>query len=112
MLGKKPLRFQYNKQFVEKLAKEDFPDDENVFMNIKYDQGVYMGYAPKGYVGHTGADPGTVTFMFFNTKTGRGFTFITNRIIWTEFEDALNDLWEIIKVLETATLGDKTAKQG
>jgi hypothetical protein len=62
-----------------------------------------MGIAPNGYIGHTGADPGTVTFMFFNCKTDRGFTFITNRLIWWEFEDALKDLWSIIDILEACT---------
>ena len=32
-----------------------------------------MGLTPKGYIGHTGGDPGIATFMFFKpgSKTGK-----------------------------------------
>ncbi|MGM0582149.1 MAG: serine hydrolase domain-containing protein [Bacteroidota bacterium] len=93
----------FNKSFAEKFFEESFPEDENPFMNIKYDKGVYMGIAPKGYIGHTGSDPGTTSFMFFNKNTNQGFIFITNTMIWWEFEGALKDLWTIMDFLEQQT---------
>ena len=93
----------FNRSFADKFSEAAFPEDQNPFMNIKYDKGIFMGIAPKGYIGHTGADPGTISFMFFNKKTNTGFTFITNRTIWWEFEDALKDLWTIMDILEQHT---------
>lgn len=93
----------FNKSFADKFSKESFPEDENVFMNIKYDKGVYMGIAPKGYIGHTGSDPGTTTFMFFNKYTNKGFALIINRTIWWQYEEALKDLWRIMDILEHQT---------
>lgn len=103
LLSKESYSALFNKNFFDEFSKESFPDDENPFMNIKYDEGVFMGLAPKGYVGHTGADPGTITFMFFNKHTNKGFVFITNRTIWWEFENALKDLWSIMDILEQHT---------
>ncbi|WKK74712.2 serine hydrolase domain-containing protein [Marivirga salinae] len=93
----------FNKSFADKFSKESFPEDENVFMNIKYDKGVYMGIAPQGYIGHTGSDPGTTTFMFFNKNTNKGFALIINRTIWWQYEEALKDLWTIMDILEHQT---------
>lgn len=103
LLSKESYSALFNKNFFDEFSKESFPGDENPFMNIKYDEGVFMGLAPKGYVGHTGADPGTITFMFFNKHTNKGFVFITNRTIWWEFENALKDLWSIMDILEQHT---------
>ena len=103
LLSKESYHTLFNTKLAKESAQEQFPDSENVFMNIRYDQGIFMGMAPKGYLGHTGADPGTVTFLFFNLQTGRGFTFMTNRIIWTGFDEALADLWDILKILENET---------
>ncbi len=103
LLSKKSYSTLFNKSFADKFSKEHFPEDENTFMNIKYNKGVYMGLAPKGYLGHTGSDPGTTTFMFFNKNTNQGFIFITNRTIWWQFESALKDLWTIIDILEQQT---------
>jgi CubicO group peptidase (beta-lactamase class C family) len=93
----------FNTTYAIEISKEAFPEEENPFMNIMYDKGIFMGIAPEGFIGHTGADPGVVSFMFFNRETGRGFTFVTNRTIWYGFDDALNDLWDIIDLLEKAT---------
>jgi CubicO group peptidase (beta-lactamase class C family) len=40
--------------------------------NDEYNMGVFMGITPKGYIGHTGGDPGITTLMFFDPieKTG------------------------------------------
>lgn len=64
----------YQELFKEQLQAKNLPDrdDENDF-DDEYNTGIFMGFTPKGYVGHTGGDPGIATFMFFDpaTKTGR-----------------------------------------
>ncbi|WP_338766471.1 serine hydrolase domain-containing protein [Bernardetia sp. ABR2-2B] len=99
LLSKNSYATLFNTPFIKEIAKQDF-GDMNPFMNIKYDEGVFMGVAPKNFVGHTGSDPGIVTFLFFNSKTNCGFTFRTNRSIGAVYEETLNDLWSILKVLE------------
>ncbi len=93
----------YDKNFVEVFSNEPFPDEEIPFLQVRYDKGIYMGLAPNGYIGHTGADPGTVSFMFFNKDSNKGFVFITNRLIWWEFEDALNDLMSNLNIMKEQT---------
>jgi CubicO group peptidase (beta-lactamase class C family) len=107
LLSEKSYNELFNPEFSNEYSEETFPENENIFTKIKYDKGVFMGIAPKGFIGHTGADPGTVTFMFFNAKTNLGFVFITNRLIWWQFEDALNDLWAIIDIMATYTSNKK-----
>ena len=111
ILSKTSYTELFNQAFVLSYANEKFEENENIFMKIKYDKAIFMGIAPNGYIGHTGADPGTVTFMFFNAKTNLGFVFITNRLIWWQFEDALNNLWAIIDIMDTYA-SEKNKKTG
>ena len=96
----------YRELFKEQLAAENFMerDEENAF-DDEYNTGIFMGFTPGDYIGHTGGDPGIATFMFFDPKTQTGRilminTSIVNRegvdefyAIWNtlgEYEDRLN----------------------
>ncbi len=67
-------RESYQELFREQLSAEHLPDrsDEDPY-DDEYNTGIFMGFTPKGFIGHTGGDPGIATFMFFDpsTKTGR-----------------------------------------
>ncbi len=64
----------YQELFKEQLTSDNFEDrDTDRPYDDEYNSGIFMGYSPIGYIGHTGGDPGVSTFMFFNpeTKIGR-----------------------------------------
>ena len=69
-------------------------------MQLSYDSGIFMGHAPKNYYGHTGADPGLVSLMLFNSETKIGRILIANTDIQGENEHALNQLFAIWNKLE------------
>ena len=72
----------------------------NPIMQLSYDSGIFMGHAPKNYYGHTGADPGLVSLMLFNSETKIGRILIANTDIQGENEHALNQLFAIWNKLE------------
>lgn len=51
--------------------------------NESYNVGILMGFGYTGYIGHTSGDPGTVSMLFFDPKTGLGRIMILN----TNFSD-------------------------
>lgn len=69
----------YNELFKEQLTAESFPDrdDEDAY-DDEYNTGIFMGFTPKGYIGHTGGDPGIATFMFFKPKSKTGKIIMIN----------------------------------
>ena len=67
-------RESYQEIFREQLGAENLPErDEEDPFDDEYNTGIFMGFTPKGFIGHTGGDPGIATYMFFDpsTKTGR-----------------------------------------
>ncbi len=64
----------YGELFAEQLSAEQLPgrSTESAY-DDEYNSGIFMGFTPGGFVGHTGGDPGVATYMFFNpaTKVGR-----------------------------------------
>lgn len=65
----------YQELFREQLDAHHFLDrnDDDDDYDEEYNSGIFMGFTPKGYIGHTGGDPGIATFMFFKPtiKTGK-----------------------------------------
>lgn len=64
----------YQELFREQLGAENLPErSEEDDYDDEYNTGIFMGFTPRAFIGHTGGDPGIATFMFFNpsTKTGR-----------------------------------------
>ncbi|MEM9023546.1 MAG: serine hydrolase domain-containing protein [Bacteroidota bacterium] len=69
----------YQELFREQLTLEHIPwrSDEDDY-NDEYNSGIFMGFTPKGHVGHTGGDPGIAAFMFFNPETKTGSFLMIN----------------------------------
>lgn len=64
----------------------DIFDDHNI--------GIFMSYGAEGYVGHAGGDPGTLSLLYFDPKTGLGRYMIVN----TDLEDNVRffQVWEML----------------
>ncbi len=75
--------------FSDRNTKNDFDDEFN--------SGIFMGFTPINYIGHTGSDPGVVTFLFFDPNTQIGRILLVN----TELSDqkAKQEFQMIWKVL-------------
>ncbi|WP_025663818.1 serine hydrolase domain-containing protein [Aquimarina megaterium] len=75
----------YTELFKEQLSSKNLPNrnTKNPY-NEEYNSGLFMGITPVGYIGHTGSDPGTETYMFFNSKTGTGKILVINTAIVTK----------------------------
>ena len=69
----------YRDYFRPQLAAGNFEDrnERNPFSE-SYNVGVFMGFGYTGYIGHTGGDPGVVTLLFFDPKTGIGRLLMVN----------------------------------
>ncbi len=69
----------YEAIFTPYLSAENFeerdPDDP---YNDEFNSGLFMGFSAKGYIGHTGGDPGVSSFMYFNTKNKIGRILMIN----------------------------------
>ncbi|MEM9687305.1 MAG: serine hydrolase domain-containing protein, partial [Bacteroidota bacterium] len=93
----------YKELFSEQLQPENFPerDEENAY-NDEYNTGIFMGFTPKGYIGHTGGDPGIGTYMFFNPKTKLGKILVINTsIINAEGVKEFFSVWKTLEEFET-----------
>ncbi|WP_350284510.1 serine hydrolase domain-containing protein [uncultured Croceitalea sp.] len=44
----------------------------------EFNSGIFMGYTPVGYLGHSGSDPGVATFMFFDPELSLGHIIMLN----------------------------------
>jgi CubicO group peptidase (beta-lactamase class C family) len=70
-------------------GEDDFDDE--------YNRGIFIGFTPKGYIGHTGGDPGTIVFMFFNPETRLGRILMINT--WISTEASVENLFAIWNTL-------------
>ena len=93
----------YETLYAKDVAKELFTDIENDVIpeiNTRLDKGIFMALAPKNTIGHTGADPGLVSFMFFNSETGIGRILLVNMTIDNPNQRAGIELFAIWNKLE------------
>ena len=76
-------------QFLERDVEDDYDDE--------YNTGIFMGYSPKGYIGHMGGDPGIASYMFFNptTKTGR-IIMINTTVRNSDGVDQFYAIWDTL----------------
>ena len=68
----------YDELFRQQLTEAHFKERSENAYNDEYNMGIFMGFSAKGYVGHTGGDPGVAAFMFFNPETNLGRILIVN----------------------------------
>ena len=91
-------KISYNEFYKEQLGAENFPDrDDDDPYDDEYNTGIFMGFTPKGYIGHTGGDPGIATFMFFNpeSKTGR-IIMINTSVRGSDGVKEFYDIWNML----------------
>ena len=89
----------YQLLFTEQLNAENLPDrDEENDYDDEYNSGIFMGFTPRGYVGHTGGDPGISTLMFFDPKTKTGKILMINTSIINE--EGFNEFVSIWNTLD------------
>lgn len=69
----------YEIYFAPQLNEKHFTDrnKKNPYSE-SYNVGVFVGYSYKGYIGHTGGDPGVTTMLFFNPEKNIGRILLVN----------------------------------
>ncbi|WP_298500111.1 serine hydrolase [uncultured Algibacter sp.] len=87
----------YKELFKPQLQEKAFQEKEN--KNEGYNTGLFLDLEPAyNVIGHTGGDPGINSFMFFDTKTGRGRILITNTDSQKENSGAVfYEIWNSIE---------------
>lgn len=85
-------RQSYQTMFSPQFSKDHPPEGVNLLHRNK---GIFWNLYTNGTIGHDGDDPGVSSFLFFNTKTGKGGIFLCNKY--------LPDKTQIINVLVQAT---------
>jgi CubicO group peptidase (beta-lactamase class C family) len=88
--------------FTEQLSESHLPGrDEDDAYDDEYNSGIFMGFTPKGYIGHTGGDPGVASFMFFKPETNVGrILTINTRISSQEGVDQFYAIWNTLEKYE------------
>lgn len=75
-------RASYAELFRQQLSTKHFTErNESNPYNESYNVGVFMGFSYTGNVGHTGGDPGVLSILFFDPKTGIGRLMVINTSI-------------------------------
>ncbi|MEL7005642.1 MAG: serine hydrolase domain-containing protein [Bacteroidota bacterium] len=94
----------YHELFKYQLKPENFTEqDEEHPYNDEYNAGIFMGFSAKGYIGHSGGDPGVASLMMFNAESGVGRILFTNTNVNNQAGvDAFWGIWN--------TLGDYSEK--
>ncbi len=88
------------KNFIERDEEDDFDDEFN--------SGIFMGFTPRGYIGHTGGDPGIATYMFFNPRTMIGKILIINTSVRdSEGVEEFYSIWNTLGKFENKLNNEK-----
>lgn len=99
--GKILSEASYKELFTEQLTADNFEERSDNTYNDEYNSGIFMGFSAKGYIGHTGSDPGVATFMFFNPKTQIGKILMVNTDLGKEGVSAFIAVWNTLGEHET-----------
>lgn len=93
----------YQEYFRPQLTAEHFRsrNTQNPY-NDSYNVGIFIGFGPTGYIGHTGGDPGVVSILFFHPESGLGRILLLN----TNFSDktgndAFYGIWNLLETFQT-----------
>ncbi len=101
--GKLLSKESYKQYFTTYLGPKSFIDgrEENNPYSDEYNSGLFIGFSPRGYIGHTGGDPGVSTLMFFDPETGVGRFFMINTDIDDKpGNDAFYAIWDALGTLD------------
>lgn len=92
----------YKELFKQQLTEDNFEDrDTDRPYDDEYNSGIFMGYSPIGYIGHTGGDPGVSTFMFFNPETKIGRLLFINTGLDNEGARQFFAIWDMLEEYES-----------
>jgi len=95
--GKLLSKESYKELFTTYLGPRSFLDGqetENPYSD-EYNSGLFIGFSPEGYIGHTGGDPGISSLMFFDPKTGVGrFLMVNTDSNDKKGNDAFYAIWD------------------
>jgi CubicO group peptidase (beta-lactamase class C family) len=89
----------YKELFSPQLGETNFEGrSRNNPYNEEYNSGIFMGMSYKGYLGHTGGDPGVCSIMFIDpvSKTGR-FLMVNTSFSTKEGNDAFYAIWDAME---------------
>lgn len=93
----------YQELFTKQLLEEQLPENEK-----GHNSGIFMGFSKRG-IGHSGGDPGVLTFMYFNPETEVGKILFCN----TDFEEnqkVIKDFVAIWRTLQRFETGFQNAE--
>lgn len=102
----------YSELFKEQLTAENFleRDDEDPY-DDEYNTGIFMGFSAKGYIGHTGGDPGIATYMFFNPRSKTAKILMINTTVMNSGGvDEFFSIWNALEKYETKLGEDEDSK--
>lgn len=99
--GKILSKEAYQELFTGQLDEDNFVERSENEYNDEYNMGVFMGLSAKGQIGHTGGDPGVVTFMFFNKFNKRGKILFVNTDIDDKGFQEFIEIWRTLIEYET-----------
>ncbi len=91
----------FEELFTPRLTDTHFEKRSTSSFSDEYNMGVFMGFSAKGYVGHTGSDPGIASFMFFNPETKIGKLLIVNTKLKKEGVQQFKDIWKKLQEYES-----------
>jgi len=91
----------YKELFKEQLKANNFTHRETEGFDDEYNTGIFMGFSPNGYVGHTGGDPGVSSYMFFSPKSKLGRIVIINTDIGDEGYKQFAAIWNVLGKYES-----------
>ena len=88
----------YRELFRPQLAAGNFDErNERNPYSESYNVGIFMGFGYTGYIGHTGGDPGVVTLLFFDPKSGIGRLLMLNTSLTGKAsEAAMYKIWNTL----------------
>ncbi|MEX0313774.1 MAG: serine hydrolase domain-containing protein [Allomuricauda sp.] len=85
----------YEALFEQRLKIKEPPKKTTSRYDDEFNSGIFMGYTPVGYVGHSGSDPGIMTLLFFDPKLKLGHILLLNTSVSSS--SAENQLVPIMK---------------
>lgn len=99
--GKILTTASYEELFTPQLAADNFKERNESALSDEYNSGIFMGFSAKGYIGHTGSDPGVATFMFFNPKTQIGKILMVNTDLGRDGIQEFIAVWKTLEEYES-----------
>lgn len=78
------------------VAPQFDPQDPPVNWREK-NSGIFWDLDKKGFIGHTGGDPGISSVMAFDPRAGRGWLFLTNTELSKKNVATFREVWKLLK---------------